>query len=130
MESLSLQQKEIVKDLLLQIDGAIENLKEWNKDYHDSNELLLSPSGMKTLAADCMLIEAIGEGVKKVDAKTDGQLLVLRNEIPWRQVKRMRDHIAHGYFDINVDFVWDVIQNDIEPLRQAIRYLIGYLETN
>ena len=46
----------------------------------------------------------------------------------WNQVKRMRDHIAHGYFDINVDFIWDVIQNDIDPLREAILYFIKYLD--
>ena len=32
MESISLQQKEIAKDLLEQISGAIDNLLEWNKE--------------------------------------------------------------------------------------------------
>ena len=40
----------------------------------------------------------------------------------------MHDHITHGYFDINVDFIWDVIQNDIDPLREAILYFIKYLD--
>lgn len=128
MESLSLQQRKIVIDLLMQIDQAIDNLIDWNKEYSMADDLLKSPSGMKTLAADCMLIEAIGESIKKIDVKTNGQLLILRNEIPWNQVKRMRDHIAHGYFDINVDFIWDVIQNDIDPLREAILYFIKYLD--
>ena len=78
---------------------------------------------MKTLAADCMLIEAIGESVKRIDEKTNGQLFSLRPEIPWNQVKGMRNHIAHGYFDINTDYVWDVIQNDLFPLQEAIDYL-------
>ena len=128
MESLSLQQRKIVIDLLMQIDQAIDNLIDWNKEYSMADDLLKSPSGMKTLAADCMLIEAIGESIKKIDMKTNGQLLILRNEIPWYQVKRMLDHIAHGYFDINVDFIWDVIQNDIDPLREAILYFIKYLD--
>ena len=128
MESLSLQQRKIVIDLLMQIDQAIDNLIDWNKEYSMADDLLKSPSGMKNLAADCMLIEAIGESIKKIDVKTNGQLLILRNEIPWYQVKRMRDHIAHGYFDINVDFIWDVIQNDIDPLREAILYFIKYLD--
>ena len=128
MESLSLQQRKIVIDLLMQIDQAIDNLIDWNKEYSMADDLLKSPSGMKTLAADCMLIEAIGESIKKIDVITIGQLLILRNEIPWNQVKRMRDHIDHGYFDINVDFIWDVIQNDIDPLREAILYFIKYLD--
>ena len=89
---------------------------------------LKSPGGMKTLAANCMLIEAIGESVKKIDSKTNGLLLCQCAEIPWRNIKGMRDHIAHGYFDINVDFIWDVIQNDLTPLKHAVDYLIKYCE--
>ena len=128
MESISLQQKEIAKDLLEQISGAIDNLLEWNKEYSEADDFLKSPGGMKTLAANCMLIEAIGESVKKIDSKTNGLLLCQCAEIPWRNIKGMRDHIAHGYFDINVDFIWDVIQNDLTPVKHAVDYLIKYCE--
>ena len=56
MESISLQQLEIVKDLFEQIEEAIDHLVEWNNLYKCANDLLISPDGMKTLAADCMLI--------------------------------------------------------------------------
>ena len=39
----------------------------------------------------------------------------------------MRDRIAYGYFDINSDYVWDVIKNDLLPLRDAIDYFIANL---
>ena len=39
----------------------------------------------------------------------------------------MRDHIAHGYFDINTDFVWDVIQNDLTPLQEAVNFFLKNL---
>lgn len=84
-------------------------------------------SGMKTLAADCMLIEAIGEGIKRIDERTNGELLVNRPEIPWKAVKGMRDHIAHGYFDINSELVWDVVKNDLPLLREAINFLVEHL---
>jgi uncharacterized protein with HEPN domain len=67
MASLSLQQLRIVEDQLKQIQQAIRNLELWNEPLTDVNELLDSPAGMKTLAADCMLIEAIGEGIKRID---------------------------------------------------------------
>ena len=127
MESLSLQQLRIVEDQLRQIREAIHHLELWNDSLTNIDELLTSPSGMKTLAADCMLIEAIGEGVKRIDERTHQQLLQHRPEIPWKAVKGMRDHIAHGYFDINTNFVWDVVKNDLIPLRDAIDYLIDHL---
>ena len=109
MESLSYHQLQIAEDLLEQIHHAILDLKEWNKDIENPDAWLTSADGMKTLAADCMLIEAIGEGFKKLDSITGKQLLPARPEIPWKQVMGMRDHIAHGYFDINSDLVWDTI---------------------
>lgn len=127
MASLSYQQLQIVEDILDQIHKAILDLKEWNKDIDSPDTWLLSPDGMKTLAANCMLIEAIGESFKKVDSKTEQQLLKTRPEIPWKQVMGMRDHIAHGYFDINADLVWDVIQNDLQPLQTAVEFFIENL---
>lgn len=123
MESISFQQLRIVEDTLGQIQQAISNLEAWNASVSDVNDLLSSPSGMKTLAADCMLIEAIGEGVKRIDERTAGKLLSARPEVPWQAVKGMRNHIAHGYFDINADLVWDVVKNDLPELRSAIDYL-------
>ena len=113
--------------MLKQIRESIHNLEEWNSSFSDANELLTSPEGVKTLAADCMLIEAIGEGIKRIDERTKQQLLPNRPEIPWQAVKGMRNHIAHGYFDINTDLVWDTVKNDLPPLRDAIDFFIENL---
>ena len=125
MALISLQQLKVVEDLLKQIRESIRHLEVWNEHLTDVNDLLSSPDGMKTLAANCMLIEAIGEGIKRIDERTNHQLLPHRPEIPWKAVKGMRDHIAHGYFDINTDFVWDVVQNDLQPLLEAIEYFVN-----
>jgi uncharacterized protein with HEPN domain len=82
---------------------------------------------MQKLAANCMLIESIGEGIKQIDTITKGQLLVERPEIPWTDVIGIRNHIAHGYFDINGYLVFDTIKNDLEPLQDAIAYFLDKL---
>ena len=114
-----------LKVLLFQIRTAILQLKEWNNNVQSSDDYYCSPDGMKNLAASCMLIEAIGEGVKQIDKITDGKLLVKRPEIPWKDVIGIRNHIAHGYFDIDGDMVFDVIKNDLDSLLEAIEYFIG-----
>lgn len=111
--------------LLVQIRTAIIQLKEWNNNVQSSDDYYCSPDGMKNLAASCMLIEAIGEGVKQIDKITDGKLLVKRPEIPWKDVIGIRNHIAHSYFDIDGDMVFDVIKNDLDSLLEAIEYFIG-----
>ena len=127
MESVSYKQLEIVKDLLSQIQRAILDLQTWNKHITNADDWLSSPDGMKTLAASCMLIEAIGEGFRKIDERTMKLLLPHRPEIPWRDVIGMRNHIAHGYFDINTDLVLDIIQNDLTPLYDDTEYFTQHL---
>ena len=77
MESLTSKQLAIVNDLLGQIRQAILDLQQWNENAKDADEWLSSPDGMKTLAANCMLLEAIGEGFRNIDERTQKQLLVL-----------------------------------------------------
>jgi uncharacterized protein with HEPN domain len=79
---------------------------------------------MQKLAASCMLIEAIGEGINQIDKLTKGELLPLRPEIPWPDVIGMRNHIAHGYFDINGYLVFSTVKDDLEPMKQAIEFFI------
>lgn len=124
MELISTEQREIVIDALEQIKSAIENLLSWNEGIDDMNTLLMSPGGMQDLAGNCMLIMAIAEGFKKIDKMTDGQLLVIRPEIPWKQVFGLRNRIAHGYFDIDTDIISEVINNDLEPLLAATNFFI------
>ncbi|MCR5159862.1 MAG: hypothetical protein K6D37_12170 [Prevotella sp.] len=86
MEFTSLEKRERIKYTLEQINTAINQLKEWNADVENADDFYLSSSGMQKLAANCMLIEAIGEVIKQVDEHSKGQLLPERPEIPWKDV--------------------------------------------
>ena len=121
--------KEIVISTIDQLSTAINQIIDWNTTINNSDDYLSSTDGMKTLAATSMLIEAIGEGIKKIDLKTNGSLLSLRQDIPWQDIKGMRNHIAHGYFDIDSDLIFDVVENDLIPLKNALSYLKEFLLT-
>lgn len=121
--------KEIVRDILCQIGEAIDQLKEWNSDVKTIEDYVTSPGGMKTLAATCMMIEAIGEGIKKIERRTNGTLLNdVCPETPWKEIMGMRDHIAHGYFQIDAGFILNVVNNDLTQLQDAISKIIAYLD--
>lgn len=113
---------------LQQIKQAIHQVQQWNVQKENAEDFLRSPEGMKDLAASSMLIEAIGEGFKNIDKLTDGQLLPLRAEIPWKEVKGIRDKIAHGYFDIDADIIFESVKYDLPELLPAIDFFIDYLE--
>lgn len=61
MESISLEQREVLCDTLTQIKEGILNLKNWNEGIEDMNTLLMSPNGMQAIAGNCMLIMTIAE---------------------------------------------------------------------
>lgn len=128
MASISLNSR--AYNLLLQIRDAILQLKEWNDNVRSSDDYYDSPEGMKNLAASCMLIEAIGEGIKQLDKISESKLLCERPEIPWNDIIGIRNHIAHGYFDIDGDIVFDVVKNDLDQLLAAINYFCSLYPHN
>ncbi|WP_290653095.1 HepT-like ribonuclease domain-containing protein [Aquisalimonas sp.] len=42
-------------------------------------------------------------------------------EIPWRQMRGMRNRVAHGYFDIDLDIVWNTVQSAFPELRERVQ---------
>lgn len=72
----------------------------------------------RTQQAVIMSLVIIGEAVTKV---MDGyaEFAQTHGQVPWRNMRGMRNRIAHGYFDINLDLVWDTVQTALpELLRQ------------
>lgn len=116
--------KAFIHGVLQQILSALIQIQEWNKEIASTNAYTDTQEGMKTLAATSMLLESIGEGLKKIDHKTHGELLCLQPEIPWADIMGMRNHIAHGYFDIDADIIFDVVKHHLPTLDKAIQFLI------
>lgn len=129
MEFTSSIKKQRVLGILDQIRTSIDQLMEWNADVKQVDDYYLSSSGMQKLAASCMLIEAIGEGVHQIDDMTEGKLFPERPEIPWEDVIGIRNHIAHGYFDIDGEVVFNVIKQDLDPLLEAVEYFLETLRS-
>ena len=115
--------------MLQQVEKSILLLQEWNENVNSTDDYLLTPEGTKNLAASCMLVEAVGEAYKKIDALTEGVLLPSYPSIPWKAVKGIRDHIAHGYFEIDADVIFETVKNDLKPLLKATRYFMESLTT-
>ncbi|MBQ5981324.1 MAG: DUF86 domain-containing protein [Prevotella sp.] len=119
---------EIVIDGLQKISKAIDTILERSAVVGDPNELLCTPSGMMRLDAICMNLIALGEAVKGLDKQTHGELLPNYPEIYWSGVMRMRDKIAHHYFEIDADVVFRTIQEDIPQMKDVIGRMITDVE--
>lgn len=127
MEYLSSETKSIALDILEDIHSAIERLEERTVRVHTVDDFLGSSEGMVLLDATCMLLIAIGESLKNLDKTTDGLLLPTYPSVPWKNIKGMRDIIAHHYFDIDADQILWIVKNEISPLKIAIEFFIKEL---
>lgn len=43
------------------------------------------------------------------------------SEIEWRSMRGMRNRIAHGYFDIDLEVVWETLQTALPDLQNKIQ---------
>ena len=127
MESLSSETRDIALDILEDILSAIEKLEERTKDINTIDDFLSSSSCMVLLDATCMLLIAIGESLKNLDKTTNGLLLPTYPSIPWKNVKGLRDIIAHHYFDVDASQILWILKNEISPLKVAICFFINNL---
>jgi len=111
--------------ILQHIKKSIQMLRVWNENIQSEHDYYCSPEGMEHLSASCMLLEAIGEGVKQVEKRMGSEFFAQRPDVPWEDVKGMRNHIAHGYFDIDGAAVFSTIKSDLDSLEEAIDFLLN-----
>ena len=116
--------KEIVIDSLYKISKAIDTIQERASVVSDFDELLSSPEGVMRLDAICMNLIALGEAVKGLDKLTNGELLPQYPEVYWGGVMRMRDKIAHHYFEIDAEVVFMTIKEDLPLMKSTIDRII------
>lgn len=65
-------------------------------------------------------LEIIGEAVKNLP----GEIKRKNTNIDWRKTAGIRDILIHEYFGIDLNILWDIVQNKIAPLKQAVEKLI------
>lgn len=83
-----------------------------NRSDLDSNRMLVL-----SLVKD---IEIIGEAAYQVTETTRDQL----QDIPWDDIIGMRHRLVHAYFDINLDILWQTIQEDLPGLIETLEHLL------
>jgi len=73
----------------------------------------------RTQQAVIMSLIIIGEAATKV-MEGYADFIQAHAEVPWRSMRNMRNRMAHGYFDINLDVVWETVQVWLPELRKQL----------
>lgn len=73
----------------------------------------------RTQQAVIMNFIIIGEAATKV-MEGYAAFTQAHPELPWRNMRGMRNRMAHGYFDINLDVVWETVQEWLPVLLKQL----------
>ena len=73
----------------------------------------------KTQQAVILNLMVIGEAASQLVAEFS-EFADRHPEVPWKEMRGMRNRMAHGYFDINLDIVWDTIHVSLPDLERQI----------
>ena len=73
----------------------------------------------KTQQAVILNIIVLGEAATKI-ADECPEFAASHSEIPWKHMRGMRNRLAHGYFEINLDVVWDTVHQSLPELQQQM----------
>lgn len=66
-------------------------------------------------------LEIIGEAAKNISEETRQKY----PQIKWRKIAGFRDVIAHGYFGVNDETVWDIVENEVPVLLNMVNAILG-----
>jgi uncharacterized protein with HEPN domain len=66
-------------------------------------------------------LEVIGEAIKKVPSKIRSKY----PEVEWKRIAGLRDILIHEYFGIDMDIIWDIVQNKLPELEKQINQILS-----
>ena len=73
----------------------------------------------KTIDAVVRNFEILGEAARQMPE----DFVSGHPDVPWRNIAGLRNRIVHDYFGLDLDIVWQIIQNDLVPLQTQLKNL-------
>lgn len=119
---------ELLVERLQTLLEALKRIPRRFADITTPTDFYSSDAGIDRMDAICMILIAAGEEIKSIDRKTEGRLLSRYPGVKWRGAMGVRDVLAHGYFQVNAEQLFDICQNDIPALIETVKTMIGDIE--
>ena len=104
-----IRDKSRLAHILESIDNLFEFTKDMNINDYKTNKILRF--------AVVKNLEIIGEASYKLTQELKDKY----PDIAWRQIIGMRHLMVHGYYLVEDEIVWEIIQKDLQPLKEQIQ---------
>ena len=97
-------------------------------DYSRKAVAMIEGRAREDLDTDEMLclaltrvVEVIGEAATRVSQAGQQQ----HGQIPWPEIIGLRNRLVHGYDSVDVNILWDIVQQDLPPLIEQLQAILG-----
>jgi uncharacterized protein with HEPN domain len=110
---MSLNDKFSLESMLESIDKIQRYSSKFNspQDFNDTMEFEASVMNFIILAE---MVDRLSDEIKSENLN-----------VSWRSIKGFRNIAAHDYFGLDMDEIWDIIQNYLPKLQQSIAEMLS-----
>jgi len=109
---MSFEPRDYLRHILVELDYLLDQSQGLSFEPFAADETLRR--------AFVRSLEVIGEAVKNLPE----EFRAAHPEVDWRPIARMRDRLIHGYFGVDYQLVWDVVQEKLPELKRKIQRII------
>ena len=107
------------RDYRVYLEDVLEAIRKI-AGYTTGLSLEVFTGDVKTLDAVVRNLEVIGEAIKNVPDEVRSK----HPEVDWKKIAGLRDVLIHAYFAIDVETVWDIVQNKLPLLGKQIKKIL------
>jgi uncharacterized protein with HEPN domain len=110
------------RDLRLRVEDILEAIADVTT-YVAGLTFEQFSADRKTIHAVLHNLQVIGEAARHI-----GDEVELRYpDVPWAEMRDMRNVLAHEYFGVDLSVVWETIRHDLPPVATALKKILGQL---
>ena len=108
------------RDYRVYLDDILEAIG-WVQNYSSGLSYDSFQSDRRTVDAVVRNLEIVGEAVKQIPQ----DIRARHPEIDWKKIAGLRDILIHNYFGIDLEVIWDILENKLTPLQEAITQILA-----
>lgn len=112
--------RSLLFELLLELEEAIRRIERRFTQIQKADDFIADDDGLDRLDGISMMLIAISENIRRLDRLMGESLANRYPEIPWSEIKGIRNILAHDYFDIDPEEIYRICREDLAILKRVL----------